>query len=117
MKKTDLRPRPYLVFLSILPIGVGILKACLHYNSVFRSGLLDYFVAAGAILGGVFLFSLKPSKVILLISGSYIVVELSKAIIDYRDPVDVAIAVFAVICLSVPFLRHVRTGAKASCAR
>lgn len=96
-----------LVCLSVLPIGLGILKLYLHYNSPFRSGLLDYLVAAGAILGGIFLFSRKPSKVILLISGSSIVVEVFKAIVDRRDLFDVSLATIAIIYLSVPLLRYI----------
>ncbi len=96
-----------LLTLSLLPIGFGILKIYLHYYSVFRTGLLDYFVAAGAILGGLFWFSPKPSKMILLISGSLIIVEIYKAFVDYRDPMDVALAIAATIYLSVPLVRSI----------
>ncbi len=100
-----------ILMLSLLPIVFGILKIYLHYQSVFRSGLLDYFVAAGAIFGGIFLFFRNPPKTILLISGSLIIVEIYKAIVDYSDLFDVALAIIAIIYLSIPFLRYLlRTG-------
>lgn len=103
-----------LLCLSALPIGLGILKVYLHYNSHFRSELLDYLVAAGLILGGVFLFSQKSSKVILLISGSLIVVELFKAVVDYRDLYDLALTITAIIYLSIPLLRNILENARSS---
>ncbi len=95
-------------FLALLPIGLGILKVYLHYYSRFRYGFLDYLVAAGAILGGAFLLSRKPSSIILLISGSFIAVEAFKAIIDRHDIFDVSLAIISIVYLSIPFLRFIR---------
>ena len=95
-----------LTMAAVPPIGLGLLKFYLHYNSAFRSGLLDYVVGAGAILGGLFLFAPKGSKVVLAISGPLIAVETLKAIVDYRDPFDVAFCAIAVIYLSIPLLRR-----------
>ncbi len=96
-----------LLGLSVLPIGLGIIKLYSHYNSRFRSDPFDYLVAAGLILGGVFLFFRKPSKVILLISSSFIIVEVFKAIVDHGDLFDVMLAIVAIIYLSIPLLRYI----------
>lgn len=106
-RKSGARFPLQLVGLSAVAIGLGIMKIYLHYDSRFRSGLLDYLVGVGAILGGIFLFSRKPSKVVLLISGSFIAVEVFKAIVDRHDLFDVSLASVAVIYLIIPLLRFI----------
>jgi hypothetical protein len=74
---------------ALFSIGLGLLKIYTHYNSVWRSGALDYIIAIGAVVGGLFLFAPKGSKVILSISFVFIIFEAFKLIIDYRDFHDV----------------------------
>ncbi len=92
-------------WLSSVPIGLGVLKVYLHYTSPFRYGAFDYFVAAGAVLGGVFLLFQKPLKAILPISFFFIIVEALKAVVDHHDPYDVIFTIIAISFLSIPFWR------------
>ncbi len=107
-RRTGRRHPILLAFLSLLPIALGILKFYSHYNSVFRSELLDYLVAAGAILGGLFLLFRRISKRTLLVCGSFIAIEAFKAIIDRHDFYDVTLTIIAIIYLTIPFLRYSR---------
>jgi len=49
--------RLLLRILAIVSIGFGFVKIFTHFNSVWRSGPLDYIVAIGAIVGGLFVFA------------------------------------------------------------
>ncbi len=91
--------------LAVLAIGAGALKFYLHYNSVFRYGLFDYVVAAGAVAGGSFLLYRKRSKIIVLVSLFFIIAEALKAVVDHRDIYDVLFAVITICYLTVPFFR------------
>ncbi len=101
-----LRKKIVLALMSAFPIGLGILKVYLHVISRWKLGLLDYVVAAGLIFGGLFLFSRKRPKVVVLISSILIIFEFFKAIVDYYDHFDVFIAVVAILYLSIPILRY-----------
>lgn len=107
-KSVGRRPLWDLVLLSLVPIVLGILKIYLHYRSRFRLEPLDYAIAVGAILAGLFLFAQRPSRAVLLVSGVFIAVEAFKAIVDWHDPFDVALTIIAIVYLVVPFVRYVR---------
>lgn len=74
---------------AIVSIGLGLLKIFTHYNSIWRSGPIDYIVAIGAIIGGLLVLVPKESKAILTICYAFLVFEAYKAIIDFLDFRDV----------------------------
>ena len=98
--------RLLLGILAIVSIGFGFVKIFTHFNSVWRSGPLDYIVAIGAIVGGLFVFAPNRSKVILATSCALTVIEVYKAIIDYRDFHDVLLCIIAITCLIIPIIRY-----------
>lgn len=98
--------RLLLAILAIFLMGFGLVKIFTHYNSVWRSGPLDYIVAIGAIVGGLFVLVPKVSKVILAATFAFIVIEVYKAIIDYHDFRDVLLCVIAIACLIIPIIRY-----------
>ena len=98
--------RLLLAITAIVSIELGILKIFTHYNSIWRSGPLDYIIAIGAIVGGLFVYASKGSKVILAINYVFLAFEAYKAIIDYRDFRDVLLCVIAIICLIIPIIRY-----------
>src|SRR5450759_776968 len=91
--------RLLLAITAIVSIGLGLLKIFTHYNSIWRSELIDYIVAIGAIVGGLLVFMSKGSKLILTICYAFLVFEAYKAIIDFLDFRDVLLCVIAIICL------------------
>ncbi len=96
------------ILMSLLPIGLGIVKIYFHVISKYRLGVLDYLVAIGAIVGGLLLFAWRHSKVLLAISGFFFAVEVVKAAADYWDPFDFFLTAIAILFLVVPFLRFRR---------
>jgi hypothetical protein len=98
----------FLIIMSTLPIGLGIFKIYAHVNSQWRLGYLDYLLAAGLILGGLFLFAQHISKLVLLSSVILIAFELYKALLDYLDYFDVFLAILATSYLSIPILRYIK---------
>jgi hypothetical protein len=101
-----------LAVIAALPIGLGILKIYSHLNSSYRLEPLDYIVAAGLILGGLFLFSKPRSNVISVTSGCFIAFELFKAIVDYNDHYDLFITTVAIVYLSIPILMYTSMSTK-----
>jgi hypothetical protein len=98
--------RLLLWIIALFSIGLGLLKIYTHYNSVWRSGPLDYLVAIGAVVGGLFLFAPKGSKGVLAINCVFLVFEVYKAIIDYQDFHDVLLCSVAIVCLLIPIIRR-----------
>ncbi len=102
-----------LALISALPIGLGIIKIYAHVISKWRFGYLDYFLAAGLILGGIFILVYNHiSKPVVLVSAILIVFELYKGILDYRDIFDVSLVTIATIYLSVSILMYFRKKSK-----
>lgn len=96
-----------LVVAGLLPIALGVIKIYLHLISPWRSGYLDYLVAAGLILGGIFLLAQPSLKAALLPGVTLITIELYKAIVDYPDHFDLFLTILATIYLSIPILKHI----------
>lgn len=98
----------FLIPISALPIVLGIFKIYAHFYSSWRFGYLDYLIAAGLILGGLFLFIAQPvSKAVVLASSILIAFELYKAVIDYYDHFDVFLAILAITYLIIPLLKSI----------
>jgi hypothetical protein len=104
---SQIRKTALLAVMASFPIGLGILKIYSHVYSVYRLGPLDYIVATGLILGGLFLFSKPHSNAISVTSGGFIAFELFKAIVDYFDYYDLFIATVAIVYLTIPILRYI----------
>ncbi len=100
------KSKVYAIILSAMPIALGILKAYAHFYSPYRSGPLDYLVAAGLIVGGLLVHSQRNSKAILLASFVFIIIELYKASTDYSDYFDLFLTLLATLYLSVPIIRY-----------
>jgi hypothetical protein len=109
---TQIKKTVLLAVMAALPIGLGILKIYSHLYSVYRLEPLDYIIAAGLILGGLFLFSKPRSNLISVISGCFIAFELFKAIIDYSDYYDLFIVTIAIFYLTIPILRYISINSK-----
>ncbi len=107
-EKSKARQTYMWILMSLLPIGLGIVKIYFHVISKYRLGVLDYLVAIGAIVGGLLLFAWRHSKVLLAISGFFFAVEVVKAAGDYWDPFDFFLTAIAILFLVVPFLRFRR---------
>ena len=102
---SNLLRKVFLLFVAAPPISLGIAKFYSHLFSIWRLGYLDYLVAAGLVLSGLFLFAKPRSRVVLLASCVLIAVELLKATADYRDHYDLFITLIAVAYLSIPIIR------------
>jgi hypothetical protein len=98
-----------LVIFAIVSIGLGFLKIYTHYYSIFRSGPLDYIIAVGAIIGGLFVLTKRVSFVISLVCVSFLGFEIFKAIVDFLDFRDVFLCAIAIICLIIPIIRFSKT--------
>jgi hypothetical protein len=105
-KKRAIIARMLLLIIALFSIVLGFLKIFTHYNSVWRSGLLDYVVAIGAVLGGIFLIAPKGSKVFLTVNFAFIIFEAYKLAIDYHDFNDVLLCGTAIVCLFVPIINR-----------
>ena len=91
---------------ATVSIATGFLKIYTHYNSIFRSGPLDYIIAIGAIVGGLIVFTQKTSFVISLVCIAFLSFEVFKAIIDFLDFRDVLLCTIAIICIIIPIIRY-----------
>ena len=96
----------HLWIVGLFSLGLGLLKIYTHYYSIWRSGALDYIVAVGAVVGGLFLFAPKGSKAVMAVNCFFIFFEAYKLIIDFRDLHDVLLCGTAIVCLFIPIVRR-----------
>ncbi len=88
-------------------VALGLLKAYLHFDSIWRYGVLDYAMALGVILGGLLVFARSKSKIALAVSIPLIAVEVFKAASDYKDGFDLLLTLLALLYLSSFLLRFI----------
>lgn len=97
-----------LVLTASVSIGLGFLKIYTHYYSIFRSGPLDYFMAFGAIFGGLMVLTKKATIVISSVCMFFLALEVLKAIVDFRDLWDFLLCTIATVCLVIPLIRYAK---------